>query len=252
MTWRADVLSLFPDMFPGPLGLSLAGRALARGLWRLDAHDIRASAEDRQRRVDDAPFGGGAGMVLRADVVDRAVAAVADGRPIICLSPRGERFSQGLAGEFAASPGLILLAGRYEGIDQRVIEARGMREISIGDYVLAGGEIAAMVVLDAVVRLLPGVMGDAESAREESFTLPLLEYPHYTRPAEWQGRKVPAPLLSGDHAAIAAWRRAEAERLTASRRPDLWAAYQSTHPASPHYCAPARHEPPVARPDNAP
>ena len=226
MTWRADVLTLFPEMFPGPLAFSLAGRALTRGLWRLDTHDIRAFAEDRQRRVDDTPFGGGAGMVLRADIVDRAIAAVADGRPMIYLSPRGERFSQAMARDFAAGAGAILLAGRYEGIDQRVIEARGLREVSIGDYVLAGGEIAALVVLDAAIRLLPGVMGAAESAREESFSGPLLEYPHYTRPAEWQGRAVPAVLLSGDHAAIAAWRREAAERTTQTRRPDLWLAYQ--------------------------
>jgi tRNA (guanine37-N1)-methyltransferase len=247
MTWRADVLTLFPEMFPGPLAFSLAGRALARGVWQLGAHDIRAFAEDRHRRVDDTPFGGGAGMVLRPDIVDRAVGAVADGRPILCLSPRGERFSQTLARDFAAGPGLILLCGRYEGIDQRVIEARGMREVSIGDYVLAGGEIAALVVLDAAIRLLPGVMGAADSAREESFSAPLLEYPHYTRPAEWQGRAVPATLISGDHAAIAAWRQQAAEALTAARRPDLWAAYRAAAHPSPG--APAR---PVASADNAP
>ncbi len=243
MTWRADILTLFPEMFPGPLAFSLAGRALARGLWQIGARDIRAFAEDRHRSVDDTPFGGGAGMVLRADVVDRAVGAVADGRPILCLSPRGERFSQDLARDFAAGSGLILLSGRYEGIDQRVIEARGMREVSIGDYVLAGGEIAAMVVLDAVVRLLPGVMGAAESAREESFSGPLLEYPHYTRPAAWQGRAVPAALLSGDHAAIAAWRREAAERATQTRRPDLWLAYQRQADLTPSQ--------PVASADNA-
>jgi tRNA (guanine37-N1)-methyltransferase len=245
VTWRADILTLFPEMFPGPLAFSLAGRAETRGLWRLAAHDIRAFAEDRHRSVDDTPFGGGAGMVLRADVVDRALGAVADGRPMICLSPRGERFSQAMARDFAAGDGLILLAGRYEGIDQRVIEARDLREVSIGDYVLAGGEIAALVVLDAVVRLLPGVMGAAESAVEESFSGPLLEYPHYTRPAEWQGRAVPATLLSGDHAAINAWRRAEAERLTRTRRPDLWSLYQRQAAAA----APAH---PVASADNAP
>ncbi len=252
MTWRADVLTLFPEMFPGPLAFSLTGRGLARGLWQIGARDIRAFAEDRHRSVDDTPFGGGAGMVLRADVVDRAIATVADGRPMICLTPRGEPFSQAMARDFAAGPGLILLSGRYEGIDQRVIEARGMREVSIGDYVLAGGEIAAMVVLDAAVRLLPGVMGAAASAEEESFSEPLLEYPHYTRPAEWQGRAVPAALLSGDHAAIAAWRRQAAERATQTRRPDLWRTYQGQtecHAEGRGGPAPAQ---PVASANNAP
>lgn len=225
--WRADVLTLFLEMFPGPLGLSLAGKAAAAGLWRLAAHDIRAFATDRHRSVDDTPFGGGAGMVLRADVIDRAVDALADGRPILCLTPRGARFTQAMARELAAGPGVILLCGRYEGVDQRVIEARAMREVSIGDYVLSGGEPAALVVLDACVRLLPGVMGAAASAEEESFSAGLLEYPHYTRPAAWQERRVPDILLSGDHGAIAAWRRAEAERLTRARRPDLWAEFQA-------------------------
>jgi tRNA (guanine37-N1)-methyltransferase len=224
--FRADVLTLFPEMFPGPLGHSLAGRALAEGRWQLRVTDIRDFALGRYRSVDDAPFGGGAGMVLRPDVVDRAVAAVADGRPLVYLTPRGELFTQKMAAEFAVGPGLILLCGRYEGVDQRVIEAWRMREVSIGDYVLSGGEPAAIVVLDAVVRLLPGVVGKTESTAEESFThAPLLEYPHYTRPALWQGRAVPAVLLSGHHAAIAAWRREQAERITRERRPDLWAAY---------------------------
>jgi tRNA (guanine37-N1)-methyltransferase len=218
------VLTLFPDMFPGPLAYSLAGRALQSALWSLQAVNIRGFATDRHRTVDDTPFGGGAGMVLRPDVVDAAVASVADERPLVFLTPRGGPLTQHDAQRYATGPGIILLCGRYEGVDQRVIEARRMQEVSIGDYVLSGGELAALVVLDAVVRLLPGVMGAEESAEEESFLHGLLEYPHYTRPAEWQGRRVPDMLLSGDHAAVAAWRRAEAERLTRERRPDLWAA----------------------------
>ncbi|HEY5301846.1 MAG TPA: tRNA (guanosine(37)-N1)-methyltransferase TrmD [Acetobacteraceae bacterium] len=224
MTWRASILTLFPEMFPGPLGHSLAGRALESGRWALEAVNIRDFATDRHRSVDDTPFGGGAGMVMRPDVVDAAVAGVADGRPLLCLTPRGRPFAQGDARRLAAGPGVVLLCGRYEGIDQRVIEARGFQEVSVGDYVLSGGELAAMVVLDAAVRLLPGVMGAAESAEDESFSQRLLEYPHYTRPAEWRGRRVPDVLLSGHHGEIAAWRRAEAERVTRERRPDLWAA----------------------------
>ncbi len=224
MTWRATVLTLFPDMFPGTLGQSLAGRALAAGIWSLDARDIRDSAADRNRRVDDTPFGGGAGMVMRPDVVDAALANVADGRPMIYLTPRGKPFVQDDARRLAEAPGVILLCGRYEGVDQRVIEARGAEEISVGDFVLSGGELPAMLLLDAAVRLLPGVMGAAESAEQESFAGGLLEYPHYTRPAEWQGRTVPPVLLSGNHAAIAAWRRDAAELITKERRPDLWAA----------------------------
>lgn len=222
MSWRASILTLFPSMFPGPLGLSLAGRALERGVWSLDAVDLRAHATDRHRTVDDTPFGGGAGMVLRPDVVDAALASVADERPAICLSPRGTTFTQALARALAAGPGVTLLCGRYEGIDQRVIESRNLIEVSIGDYVLSGGEPAAMVLLDACVRLLPGVMGKAHSAEEESFSEDLLEYPHYTRPAEWAGRAVPPVLVSGHHEQVAEWRRAEAERLTRDRRPDLW------------------------------
>lgn len=233
MTWRASVLTLFPDMFPGPLGLSLAGRALHTGTWSLDAVNIRDFAADRHRTVDDTPFGGGAGMVLRPDIVDAAVAAVADDRPMICLTPRGRRFTQADARHLAAAPGAVLVCGRYEGIDQRVIEARGMDEISLGDFVLSGGELAALVILDSVVRLLPGVMGAPDSATEESFSAALLEYPHYTRPAEWQGRRVPEVLLSGHHGAVAAWRQAEAERITRERRPDLWAAHQSAHQPAP-------------------
>ncbi len=226
MTWRASILTLYPAMFPGPLGHSLAGRALAAGAWALDAHDMRAFATDRHRSVDDTPFGGGPGMVLRPDIVDAALDAVDDGRPLICLTPRGAPLTQATIRALAAGPGLVALCGRFEGIDQRVIDARAMREISIGDYVLSGGEPAALVLLDACVRLLPGVMHSHESGREESFTLPLLEYPHYTRPAVWQGRAVPDVLMSGHHADIAAWRRHQAEALTRQRRPDLWHAYR--------------------------
>ncbi len=224
-TWRASVLTLFPEMFPGPLGCSLAGRALAGGVWSLAAHDIRAHGIGRHRSVDDTPFGGGAGMVMRADVIDAALAEVADARPAICLSPRGAPLTQAMVRRWAAGPGVVLLCGRYEGLDQRVIEARALTEISVGDYVLSGGEPAALVLLDACVRLLPGVMGAAASAEEESFSTHLLEYPHYTRPAEWQGRAVPEVLLSGHHAEVAAWRRAAAERITRARRPYLWAAH---------------------------
>ena len=230
MTWRATVLTLFPEMFPGPLGHSLAGRALAAGLWALETADLRDFATDRHRSVDDTPFGGGAGMVLRAEIADAALASVADaapdGRPMLALTPRGQPFAQADAASLAEGPGVILLCGRYEGIDQRVIEARGLREVSIGDYVLSGGELAAMVLLDAAIRLLPGVMGAADSAEEESFSAGLLEYPHYTRPAEWRGRPVPEVLLSGNHAAIAAWRREQAEATTRARRPDLWARHR--------------------------
>ena len=223
--WRAGVLTLFPAMFPGPLGQALAGRALAVGLWSLSARDMREHGLGPHRSVDDTPFGGGAGMVLRPDVVDAAIAAELDGggdRPLVCLTPRGRTLTQADVRGWAEGPGVVLLCGRYEGIDQRVIEARGAVEISVGDYVLAGGELAAMVLLDACVRLLPGVMGGASSAIEESFSDGLLEYPHYTRPAEWAGRRVPDVLLSGNHAAIASWRRGEAERITRERRPDLW------------------------------
>ena len=221
MTWRATVLTLFPAMFPGPLGTALAGRAIEREIWSLTTQDIRDAGLGRHRSVDDTPFGGGAGMVMRPDVVDAAISAVADGRPLLYLTPRGRPFVQADAARLAHAPGAILLCGRYEGVDQRVIDAHAAEEVSIGDYVLSGGELAAMVVLDACVRLLPGVMGAAESAAEESFTAGLLEYPHYTRPAEWEGRRVPTVLLSGDHAAIARWRRSEAEAATRTRRPDL-------------------------------
>jgi tRNA (guanine37-N1)-methyltransferase len=224
--WRASVLTLFPGMFPGPLGLSLAGRALRDGRWTLEALDIRNFATGRHRSVDDTPFGGGAGMVMRPDVVDAALGAAAagnSGAPLIYLSPRGRLLDQALVRELAAGPGCVLLCGRYEGVDQRVIEARALSEISVGDVVLSGGEVAALLLLDACVRLLPGVMGAAASAAEESHGPEgLLEYPHYTRPAEWNGRAVPEVLLSGHHAEVARWRRAQAEAATRARRPDLW------------------------------
>jgi tRNA (guanine37-N1)-methyltransferase len=237
MTWHATVLTLFPEMFPGPLGASLAGRALEDGLWRLDAPDIREHGLGRHRTVDDTPFGGGAGMVMRPDVVAAALGAhrgPGDARPLIYLTPRGRLLTQADAARWAAGPGLVLLCGRYEGLDQRVIEASGAEEISVGDYVLSGGEPAALVLLDACLRLLPGVMGGAESAVEESFADGLLEYPHYTRPAAWEGRAVPPVLLSGDHGAIRAWRRAQAEDATRTRRPDLWAAHLSARMAGRH------------------
>lgn len=225
MTWSASILTLFPEMFPGPLDVSLAGRALREGKWRCEALDIRSFATDRHRTVDDTPFGGGAGMVMRPDVADAAIAAAmpeGDTRPLVYLTPRGRLLDQAMVRDFAAGPGVVLLCGRYEGVDQRVIEARGMREVSLGDYVLSGGEIAALAMLDACVRLLPGVMGAAESAVEESHSAGLLEYPHYTRPAEWHGRAVPPVLLSGHHAEVARWRRTQSEAATRERRPDLW------------------------------
>jgi len=225
MTWHATVLTLFPDMFPGPLGHSLAGRALQEGIWQLDALNIRDFAPGKHRNVDDTPFGGGAGMVMRPDVIDAALQAVSDGRPLLYMTPRGRRLVQVDTVRLAAGDGVIMLCGRYEGVDQRVIEARGAEELSIGDYVLSGGELAAMVALDACVRLLPGVMGAADSAAEESFANGLLEYPHYTKPAEWNGLPVPAILLSGNHGAIATWRHQESETITRERRPDLWAEH---------------------------
>lgn len=226
--FTATVLTLFPEMFPGPLGLSLAGKGLESGLWRLEAIDIRSFAIDRHQSVDDTPFGGGAGMVMRPDVIDAALASVADRPgPVVYLSPRGRVFDQALAEELAEGPGLTLLCGRYEGVDQRVLDRRGLTEISLGDFVLSGGETAALTLLDACVRLLPGVMGDQESLAEESFADGLLEYPQYTRPQTWEGLSVPDILLSGHHERIRTWRRAEAERITRDRRPDLWARYQA-------------------------
>jgi len=226
MTWRATVLTLFPEMFPGPLGVSLAGKALASGLWALEARDIRDAATDRHRSVDDTPAGGGPGMVLRADVLAAAIDAadVAPDRPRLLMSPRGRPLTQSQVAEFAAGPGPVIVCGRFEGIDQRVIEARGLEEVSVGDYVLSGGEIAAMALIDACVRLLPGVMGKLASGADESFSDGLLEYPQYTRPQQFEGQPIPETLLSGDHARVAAWRQAEAEALTKARRPDLWAA----------------------------
>ena len=222
--WRATVLTLFPELFPGPLAASLAGEALKRGLWALKAVDIREFGLGRHRAVDDTPAGGGAGMILRADVLGAAIDSAVAGNPQaprLYLSPRGEPLTQAKVRSLAAGPGVLLLAGRFEGVDERVIEARALHEVSIGDYVLSGGELAAMVLIDAVVRLLPGVVGQAASLSEESFEAGLLEYPHYTRPREWEGRPIPDVLLSGDHQRIAEWRRAQARRLTDERRPDL-------------------------------
>ena len=232
--WRASVLTIFPDIFPGPLRASLAGKALAAGTWSLDVVDIRAFATDRHRTVDDTPAGGGPGMVMKADVLGRAIdAAATDQRPRLLLSPRGTPLTQARAEALAAGAGVVLICGRFEGVDERVIAARALEEVSIGDYVLSGGEIAAMVLIDACVRLLPGVMGTAASSAEESFAAGLLEYAHYTRPQLWDGRPIPEVLTSGDHGKIAAWRRAEAERLTRERRPDLWAKRHSGPPAKP-------------------
>ena len=238
MTWRADVLTIFPSMFPGPLGESLAGKAMEAGSWSLKVTDIRDFGLGRHRSVDDTPFGGGAGMVLRPDVLDAAIGSVADGavadeRPLIVLTPRGAPLTQKRVRELAEGPGVILLCGRFEGIDQRVIEARQAEEISIGDYVLSGGEIASLVLLDAAIRLLPGVMGAADSAVEESFSAPLLEYPHYTRPAVWAERAVPETLTSGNHAAIAAWRLEAARQTTKTRRPDLYNQYIASGALAP-------------------
>ena len=224
MTFRATVLTLFPEMFPGPLGISLAGRGLAEGVWSLEARDIRASATSKHRNVDDTPAGGGPGMVMRADVLAAAIDAAApqgDTRPRLLMSPRGKPLDQVTVAALAAADGVLIVAGRFEGVDERVIEGRGLTEISVGDYVLSGGEIAALALLDAVVRLLPGIMGNADSGKSESFAEGLLEYPHYTRPQVWEGRSIPDVLTSGDHGRIAEWRRAEADRLTAERRPDL-------------------------------
>jgi tRNA (guanine37-N1)-methyltransferase len=222
MTFAATVLTLYPAMFPGPLGQSLAGRALGEGRWTLDAVNIRDFATDKHRTVDDTPAGGGAGMVLRADVVSAALDSVADMRPVLAMTPRGRPLTQDRVRELAAGPGAIVLCGRFEGFDERLFEARAIEPVSIGDYVLSGGEMAALVLLDACVRLIPGVMGAASSGDEESFESGLLEYPHYTRPFEWEGRTIPEVLRSGDHARIAAWRRQRAEEDTRLRRPDLW------------------------------
>jgi tRNA (guanine37-N1)-methyltransferase len=227
--WRASILTIFPEMFPGPLGLSLAGKALASGLWSLEAHDIRAHATDKHGTVDDTPAGGGPGMVMKADVLARAIDAIGqDGRPRLLMSARGRPLTQARVAELAQGQGVVALCGRFEGVDERLIAARGLEEVSIGDYVLSGGEIAAFALLDACVRLIPGVMGKEASGTEESFAAGLLEYPQYTRPAVFEDRPIPDTLTGGDHGKVKAWRQAEAERLTRERRPDLWEAYQNS------------------------
>ena len=227
--WAATILTLYPEMFPGPLGASMAGTALKNGLWSVEAKNIREHGLGRHRAVDDTPAGGGPGMVLRADVlaasIDASVAAE-DPRPRLLMSPRGAPLTQAMVRDFASGPGLVIVCGRFEGVDERVIEGRGLQEVSVGDYILSGGEIAALTLLDACVRLLPGVMGKDESGAEESFEDGLLEYPHYTRPREWEGRAIPDILLSGDHAKIARWRHAQSEKLTQERRPDLWLGHR--------------------------
>ena len=222
MTWHATVLTIFPEMLPGPLGHSLAGKALQAGIWRLETVDIRDYARDKHRSVDDAPFGGGPGMVMRPDVLDAAIVGAGGVGPLILLSPRGRPLDQERVRMLAAGSGVTLVCGRFEGVDERVIEVRSLEEVSLGDFVLSGGEPAAIALIDACVRLLPGVVGCAEALTEESFAKGLLEYPHYTRPQLWQGRAVPEVLVSGDHRRIREWRRAQAVRLTRERRPDLW------------------------------
>ena len=230
--WRASVLTIFPEMFPGPLAASLAGKALSAGIWSLDTHDIRNAATDKHRTVDDTPAGGGPGMVMKADVLARALDSLAldtvphDTRPRLLMSPRGKPLTQARVAALAAGLGAVIVCARFEGVDERLIKARKLEEVSLGDFVLSGGEIAALALLDACVRLLPGVMGKEASAAEESFADGLLEYPQYTRPPVFEGEPIPEVLTSGDHGKVAAWRRAQAEQFTAARRPDLWAAYQ--------------------------
>lgn len=226
-SWTATLLTIFPEMFPGPLGHSIAGKALQDGRWSIRAVDIRDFALDRHRSVDDTPFGGGPGMVMRPDVVDAAIRGAGGQGPLLYMTPRGRLFDQAMARRLAAEEGVRILCGRFEGVDQRVLEAHGAEEVSIGDFVLSGGEPAALIVMDAVVRLLPGVIGREESLAEESFERGLLEYPHYTRPAQWDGRAVPETLLSGHHEKIRAWRQSQAEQATRMRRPDLWERYQA-------------------------
>jgi tRNA (guanine37-N1)-methyltransferase len=230
MPFHAAILTLFPEMFPGPLGHSLAGRALAEQIWSLDVRDIRAQATDRHRTVDAHPAGGGVGMVFKPDILARAIEAIPHQGPRLLMSPRGEPLTQNLVRELVAGPGCLIICGRFEGIDQRVIDARALREISVGDYILSGGEPAALVVLDAVIRLLPGVMGKLESSEEESFADGLLEHPHYTKPNLWEGLEIPQILLSGDHKAIASWKKAQRLALTAARRPDLIAKIDPSKP----------------------
>jgi len=230
--WRVSVLTIFPEMFPGPLASSLAGKALTSNVWSLDTHDIRAAATDKHRTVDDTPAGGGPGMVMKADVLARALDAVPhDTRPRLLMSPRGKPLTQNRVATLAGGLGVVIVCARFEGVDERLIAARKLEEISLGDFVLSGGEPAAIALIDACVRLLPGVMGKEASAAEESFAEGLLEYPQYTRPPVFEGEPIPEVLTSGDHAKVAAWRRAQAERLTRERRPDLWAAYQTRQAA---------------------
>ncbi len=228
MTFKASVLTLYPEMFPGPLGAALAGRALRDDKWQLETVQIRDFAPDKHRMVDDTPAGGSAGMVMKPDVVARALDSLEqDNRPRILMSPRGRPLTQDLVRELAAGEGAVILCGRFEGVDERVIEARNLMEVSVGDYILSGGETGAIVLLDAIVRLIPGVMGNHESGETESFETGLLEHPHYTRPQEWEGRSIPAVLTSGNHKAVDQWRLEEAKRITRERRPDLWEAYQN-------------------------
>lgn len=238
--WRAKVITLFPDAFPGVLNLSLTGKALDMGLWALETLDLRSFGEGRHRNVDDTPAGGGAGMVLRADVVSRALVAAAEGTPpdrrrwpVLYMSPRGRRFDQAMARRLSDCDGITLLCGRFEGVDERLLEAHGVEEVSLGDFVLTGGEIAAQALIDATVRLIPRVLGNQDSTEEESFSAGLLEFPQYTKPAVWMGRAIPEVLLSGNHAKIARWRQVMAERLTKERRPDLWRAYCAAHGRDP-------------------
>ncbi|MCD2323891.1 tRNA (guanosine(37)-N1)-methyltransferase TrmD [Sphingomonas sp. IC-56] len=233
MTFAATILTLYPEMFPGPLGLSLAGRGLREGLWSLETVQIRDFAVDKHRTVDDTPAGGGAGMVLRADVLGAALDSVAPGRPVLAMTPRGRPLSQERVRALAAGPGVTVLCGRFEGFDERLLEARDVEQVSIGDYILSGGEMAALTLLDACIRLIPGVMGAASSGMDESFETGLLEYPQYTRPVEWEGRTIPEVLRSGDHARIEAWRRAQAETDTRLRRPDLWERHEGARVQSP-------------------
>ena len=233
MSFAATVLTLYPEMFPGPLGISLAGRALNESKWSLDAINIRDFAIDRHRTVDDTPAGGGAGMVLRVDVLAAAIDSVAGDRPVLAMTPRGAPLTQARVRQLADGPGVTILCGRFEGFDERIFEARGVEEVSIGDYILSGGEMGALVLLDACIRLLPGVMGAASSGVDESFETGLLEYPHYTRPPMWEGRTIPEVLRSGDHARIAAWRKSMAETETRLRRPDLWERHEGARVQSP-------------------
>ena len=226
-TWKVDMLTIFPEMFPGPLGLSIAGKALERGLWTFEATDIREFASDRHKTVDDTPCGGGPGMVMRADVIDSALSSISEigDRPVVYLTPRGKTFDQQMAKDFADGPGIVFVCGRYEGIDERFLDMHKPHQVSLGDFVLSGGEPAAIAIIDSCIRLIPGILGDVESLSDESFERGLLEYPHYTRPQVWRGRSVPEVLLSGHHKKISAWRREQSERLTRDHRPDLWSAY---------------------------